>query len=93
MDAVKFTKADLVEAVVEHPDVRVTHKDIEVVVGVVLDAIVGAVQAGRPVVLRNFGTFKAVDCPERKGRNPQTGEAITIPAHKRAVCKLTFDVE
>lgn len=93
MDNMNFTKADLIEAVVAHPDIRMTHKDIEVAVGVVLDAIVGAVQAGRHVVLRGFGTFKTVDCKERQGRNPQTGEAITIPAHKRPVCKLTFGVE
>lgn len=29
-----------------------------------------------------FGVFEVVDAPARQGRNPQTGEPITIPAHK-----------
>lgn len=32
------------------------------------------------VTLVGFGTFKAVERAEREGRNPKTGEAITIPA-------------
>lgn len=33
--------------------------------------------------ITNFGSFKVKDVAERQGQNPQTGEPITIPAHKR----------
>jgi len=34
-----------------------------------------------------FGKFQLKTVSERKGRNPQTGEEITIPAHKKVVFK------
>lgn len=33
--------------------------------------------------ITNFGSFKVKEVAERQGKNPQTGEPITIPAHKR----------
>lgn len=33
--------------------------------------------------ITNFGSFKVKDVAERQGQNPQTGEPLTIPAHKR----------
>lgn len=54
----------------------------------VLNAFIGTVQktlaAGEPVALVGFGTFAAINRDARTGRNPQTGEAIDIPA-KRVV--------
>lgn len=38
-----------------------------------------------------FGTFKVVDRAERDGRNPQTGEAIKIPATKSVNFKVGKD--
>ena len=35
------------------------------------------------VTLIGFGTFKAVDCAPRTGRNPSTGESIRIPGTKK----------
>ncbi len=49
-----------------------------------LDAILGSIQdavaAGDKVQLIGFGSFESRDRQERKGINPVTGEAITIPA-------------
>ena len=44
------------------------------------EAIMEALSQGLNVQLIGFGTFKAVTRAARKGRNPQTGEAIDIPA-------------
>jgi DNA-binding protein HU-beta len=41
------------------------------------------------VDLKGFGTFKVTDRAERQGRNPQTGEAITIAASKSPVFKAS----
>lgn len=48
----------------------------------VLNHIQTKVKAGEGVELIGFGSFKTVDKAERVGRNPKTGEAITIPAQK-----------
>jgi len=41
-----------------------------------------ALQKGDAVGISGFGSFKPVDRKARKGRNPRTGEEITIPASK-----------
>lgn len=54
--------------------------------GDALDALCTAVMdelhAGGEVSVMGFGTFSAPQRAERQGRNPKTGEAITIPARR-----------
>ncbi len=49
-----------------------------------LDAIEGALRRGEPIQLVGFGSFVIIQRKERRGRNPRTGEIITIPG-KRVV--------
>ena len=46
------------------------------------DAVIDAVKKGDKVTLVGFGTFSVSERKARKGRNPQTGAEITIPAKK-----------
>ena len=52
----------------------------------VFDQIASAAAKGEDVAIPGFGKFAIKDRPERQGRNPATGEAMTIAASK----KLTF---
>ena len=52
-------------------------------VDVVFDAIVRNISKGDDVQINDFGKFKKVDRPARKGRNPFTGETIQIKASKK----------
>jgi DNA-binding protein HU-beta len=52
-------------------------------VGVVFDAVVRNISRGEDVMINDFGKFKKVDRPARKGRNPFTGETIQIKASKK----------
>ena len=61
-----------------HP--HLTHRDVERVVNVVLDGMVGALSDGGRVELRGFGAFSVRSRPARAGRNPRTGEAVPVPA-------------
>ncbi|MSP26941.1 MAG: HU family DNA-binding protein [Methylococcales bacterium] len=45
-----------------------------------LSAVTTALNAGDSVALVGFGTFSVKERAERKGRNPQTGDEITIKA-------------
>lgn len=47
-----------------------------------LDTVKAHLRNGCKVSIPGFGTFEAVAKPERQGRNPKTGEAVTIAAHK-----------
>ncbi len=52
-------------------------------VEVVFDAIVRNISKGDDVMINDFGKFKKVDRPARKGRNPFTGESIQSKASKK----------
>jgi len=73
-----MTKADLVEAVAKAADL--SKKAAAAAVEAVLDTIGATLAKGGKVQLTGFGTFEAVRRKKRTARNPQTGEAITIPA-------------
>ena len=60
----------------------VTVKDTGIFVEATIKAIQDAVIAGEKVQLIGFGTFETVERAERQGRNPKTGEAMTIAASK-----------
>jgi DNA-binding protein HU-beta len=60
--------------------------DARKVVDAVFAAVGDAAARGDEVSLNGFGKFKVKDSPAREGRNPATGEAMTIKASK----KLSF---
>jgi integration host factor subunit beta len=59
------------------------HRDVERIVSTVLDEIIKALSAGHRVELRGFGAFSVKVRPSRLGRNPRTGEPVTVD-EKRA---------
>ena len=76
-----MSKTDLVNVVAAKTELK--KKDVELVVNASLDAIVEALKTGDKVQLIGFGTFEVKETAEREGRNPKTGETITIPAGKK----------
>ena len=52
-------------------------------VDIVFDTIIRNISKGEDVMINDFGKFKKVDRPARKGRNPFTGETIQIKASKK----------
>ena len=63
-------------------DLGYTKKDVTAVVDKVCEVIANAVASGDTVKIAGFGTFSVSERSERQGRNPQTGETITIAASK-----------
>ncbi|QBP09820.1 HU family DNA-binding protein [Cupriavidus metallidurans] len=51
-------------------------------VDAVLSGITRSMKEGNDVALVGFGTFSVGQRDAREGRNPQTGESITVPARK-----------
>lgn len=74
------SKQDLIAKVVEATNL--TKKDAAGAIAATLDAIQEALVAGEKVQLVGFGTFEVRERAARKGRNPQTGQEITIKASK-----------
>ena len=75
-----MSKAELVEKIAEQA--KLTKVDAERAVNAFINVITASLKAGDDVTLVGFGTFTTGDRAERQGRNPQTGEAITISAKK-----------
>ena len=60
-------------------------KEADAAVSATIEAIAEALKAGDKVQLIGFGTFEVKERGAREGRNPKTGEAMTIAASKRPV--------
>jgi DNA-binding protein HU-beta len=73
-------KSELIDAVASAADISRTAAGRAV--DGLTDAIGDALSKGDQVTLVGFGTFSVRERAERKGRNPQTGEEITIKAAK-----------
>ncbi|CAM3240808.1 HU family DNA-binding protein [Vagococcus fessus] len=73
-------KAELIEKVAEKADL--TKKDATTAVDAVFSTIQDLLADGEKVQLIGFGNFEVRDRAARKGRNPQTGKEIDIPASK-----------
>ena len=56
-------------------------------VNAILGVIADKVYENEEVAITDFGKFSLKEVPERQGRNPRTGEAITIEAHDKVVFK------
>lgn len=77
-----MTKEEFTAEVARRLDV--TKKEAGCICWQVFDALIEAVACNGGVCWSNFGKFERVERAARKGRNPQTGETIDIPA-KNAV--------
>ena len=77
----RMNKTELVKAVASGSGL--TMADASKAVGAVIEAVTKSMQAGEPVVIPGFGSFTVRERAARSGRNPRTGETITIAARKR----------
>ena len=73
-----MNKAELISAVAANADV--SKKEAEAVITAALDVITNALKEGEKVQMVGFGSFEVKKRAARVGRNPQTKEAVEIPA-------------
>lgn len=73
-----MNKAELVDVVASKAGL--SKKDSEKAVNAVIEGIQEALARGEKVSLVGFGTFEVRERAARKGRNPRTGEEISIEA-------------
>lgn len=75
-----MNKTELIAAVAEKTDL--SKKDADAAVSAVLGAMTDALKAGDKIQLVGFGTFEVRNRAAKQGRNPRTGETMTVPASK-----------
>jgi len=73
-----MTRSDLVAKLAER-FAQLTQRDTEFAVKTILDAMTDALARGHRIEIRGFGSFSINRRPPRVGRNPRSGEQVTIP--------------
>ena len=75
-----MTKSDLIETLATEQEM--SRRQVGEIVDMFLDEIKTALKKGDKVALTPFGSFVVRHRRKREGRNPKTGETITIAARK-----------
>ena len=75
-----MNKAELIAAVAENAEL--TKKDAEKAVKAFIEVVTDELKKGEKVQVVGFGTFEVAERAAREGRNPRTGETMTIAASK-----------
>ena len=75
-----MNKTELVAAIAEKAEL--SKKDSEKALKAFIDVVTDELKAGEKIQLVGFGTFEVAERAAREGRNPQSGEPMTIAASK-----------
>lgn len=75
-----MTKSELIKAIAKKASL--TEAQTNEAVKALTDVITDALAEGDKIQLPGLLTAETVERPARNGRNPRTGESMTIPAHK-----------
>ena len=72
-----MTKSELIEALAQKLD-QLPYKDVELSVKTILEQMAKVLASGDRIEVRGFGSFSLHYRPPRVGRNPKTGEAVSL---------------
>ena len=75
-----MNKSQLIKSVADKSEL--SQKQVSEAWNLIEATIVESLKAGEKVQLSGFGTFEVRERAERKGRNPKTGEVVSVPACK-----------
>lgn len=76
-----MTRSELIQKLAEkNPHLYL--RDVETIVDTTFDEVTEALIRGDRVELRGFGTFSVKERNARTGRNPRTGESVTVDAKR-----------
>lgn len=76
------TKSDLIEAIAAQSSETWTKKDVEGAVNTIFKSMTDALMNGDRIEIRGLGSFRVKERMPRIGRNPKTGEQVSIPARR-----------
>ena len=82
-----MNKTELVEKVAE--SAGLTKTLAEAAINAFVETITDGLKAGDKITLKGFGTFEVRQREAREGRNPRTGETMTIAASKAPAFKAS----
>jgi len=73
-----MTKSEIIE-MIAHKQMHLPLKDVELSIKHILDLMSNSLSNGRRIEIRGFGSFSLHYRAPRIGRNPKTGEPVSLP--------------
>mgnify|MGYP000589678847 FL=1 len=74
-----MTKSELVE-IIAAKQTQLSVKDVELAVKTIIDLMSDTLSSGQRIEIRGFGSFSLHYRAPRVGRNPKTGDSVTLDA-------------
>jgi len=73
-----MTKSEIIELIAKK-QTQFSQKDIELAVNQIVDSMIETLSQGERIEIRGFGSFSLHYRKARMGRNPKTGETVSLP--------------
>ena len=73
-----MTKSELIERIASR-QVQLSAKDVELAVKTIIEQMSQTLATGERIEIRGFGSFSLHFRPPRSGRNPKTGDSVSLP--------------
>ena len=86
-----MTKRDLIDEV-NRRFPHLSHRDAEVIINAIFDSMVDAMRRGERIEIRGLGSFVVKHRRAREGRNPKSGEIVSVAAKKVPFFKVGKDL-
>jgi integration host factor subunit beta len=74
-----MTKREIIEELLSRRR-RITHRESETIVNAMFDAMANSLMRGERIEIRGFGSFAVKQRRARQGRNPKTGQLVSVDA-------------
>jgi integration host factor subunit beta len=75
-----MTKREIIEELLSRRGNKCTHRESETIVNAMFDAMANALTRGDRIEIRGFGSFAVKQRRARQGRNPNTGQLVSVDA-------------
>jgi len=77
-NARSMMKSELIERIARKQN-HLAYKDVELAVKSLLEQMSNSLSSGERIEIRGFGSFSLHYRPPRSGRNPKTGDSVSLP--------------
>ncbi len=74
-----MTKSELIESL-SRRQAQLAYRDVELAVKTILEYMASTLSNGKRIEIRGFGSFALHYRPPRVGRNPKSGDPVSLPA-------------
>ena len=74
-----MTKSELIEILAQQ-QTQLAYRDVELAIKTMLEHMASTLASGERIEVRGFGSFSLHYRPPRVGRNPKTGDSVTLDA-------------